>query len=78
MGSVLVPLPGRRGADDLFAYRLGGDRYLIVTNAANHETDLARLGRQSRAFDVIVRDVADRYAMLAVQGPHARRFSLRP
>ncbi|HEX5525851.1 MAG TPA: glycine cleavage system aminomethyltransferase GcvT [Solirubrobacterales bacterium] len=58
--------------DDLFAYRLGGDRYLIVTNAANHESDLAWLGRQSRGFDVIVRDVADRYAMLAVQGPHAR------
>ena len=58
--------------DDLFAYRLGGDRYLIVTNAANHDADLAWLGRQSREFDVIVRDVADRYAMLAVQGPHAR------
>jgi aminomethyltransferase len=58
--------------DDLFAYRLGGDRYLVVTNAVNHETDLEWLGRQSRAFDAIVRDVADRYAMLAVQGPHAR------
>ncbi|HWC07997.1 MAG TPA: glycine cleavage system aminomethyltransferase GcvT [Solirubrobacterales bacterium] len=58
--------------DDLFAYRLGGDRYLIVTNAANHATDLAWLGRWSREFDVSVRDVADRYAMLAVQGPHAR------
>jgi aminomethyltransferase len=59
--------------DDLFVYRLGGDRYLVVTNAANHEADLAWLGRQSRALDVIVRDVADRYAMLAVQGPHARQ-----
>jgi aminomethyltransferase len=58
--------------DDLFLYRLGGDRYLIVTNAANHGTDLAWLGRWSRGFDVAVRDVADRYAMLAVQGPHAR------
>jgi aminomethyltransferase len=58
--------------DDLFAYRLGGDRYLVVTNAANHETDLQWLGRQSREFDALVRDVADRYAMLAVQGPHAR------
>jgi aminomethyltransferase len=58
--------------DDLFVYRLGGDRYLIVTNAANHEADLGWLGRCSRDFDVIVRDVADRYAMLAVQGPHAR------
>jgi len=59
--------------DDLFVYRLGGDRYLIVTNAANHEGDLAWLGGRSREFDVIVRDVADRYAMLAVQGPHARQ-----
>jgi aminomethyltransferase len=58
--------------DDLFTYRLGGDRYLIVTNAANHETDLAWIGRQSHQFDVSVRDVAERYAMLAVQGPHAR------
>jgi glycine cleavage system T protein (aminomethyltransferase) len=58
--------------DDLFTYRLGGDRYLIVTNSANHEADLAWLGRWSRVFDVAVRDVADRYAMLAVQGPHAR------
>ena len=58
--------------DDLFVYRLGGDRYLIVTNAANHGTDLAWLGRWGHDFDVSVRDVADRYAMLAVQGPHAR------
>jgi aminomethyltransferase len=60
--------------DDLFAYRLGGDRYLIVTNSANHDSDLAWLGRWSHDFDVAVRDVADRYAMLAVQGPHARRI----
>jgi glycine cleavage system T protein (aminomethyltransferase) len=58
--------------DDLFAYRLGGDRYLLVTNAANHESDLAWMGRWNRGFDIAVRDVADRYAMLAVQGPHAR------
>jgi aminomethyltransferase len=61
--------------DDLFAYRLGGDRYLLVTNAANHDADLAWLGRWSRGHDVAVRDVADRYAMLAVQGPHARAIA---
>jgi glycine cleavage system T protein (aminomethyltransferase) len=63
--------------DDLFAYRLGGDRCLLVTNSANHESDLAWLGRWSRDFDVTVRDVADRYAMLAVQGPHARAIVAR-
>jgi aminomethyltransferase len=61
--------------DDLFAYRLGGDRYLLVTNSANHEADLAWLGRWSRGQDLAVRDVADRYAMLAVQGPHARAIA---
>lgn len=59
--------------DDLFVYRLGGDNYLIVTNASNHQSDLEWLGRRSREFGVIVRDVADRFAMLAVQGPHARQ-----
>ncbi|HZK16140.1 MAG TPA: glycine cleavage system aminomethyltransferase GcvT [Solirubrobacterales bacterium] len=63
--------------DDLFAYRLGGDRYLLVTNSANHESDLAELGARARGFDVAVRDVADRYAMLAVQGPHARAILTR-
>jgi aminomethyltransferase len=58
--------------DDLFTYRLGDDRYLTVTNAANHETDLLWFGSHSQGHDVAVRDVADRYAMLAVQGPHAR------
>jgi aminomethyltransferase len=61
--------------DDLFAYRLGGDRYLLVTNSANHAADLGWLGRWSRGFDVAVRDVAERYAMLAVQGPHARAIA---
>jgi len=63
--------------DDLFAYRLGGDRYLVVTNSANHASDLAWLGRWSRDFDVAVRDVADRYAMVAVQGPNARGIVAR-
>jgi aminomethyltransferase len=61
--------------DDLFAYRLGGDRYLLVTNSANHAADLEWLGRWSREYDVVVRDVADRYAMLAIQGPHARAIA---
>jgi aminomethyltransferase len=60
--------------DDLFTYRLGDDRYLTVTNAANHGTDLDWLGRHTQGFDVAVRNVAGGYAMLAVQGPHARRI----
>lgn len=60
--------------DDLFTYRLPGDgpRFLTVTNASNHERDYGWLAEHAEGFDVEVVDAADRYAMLAVQGPKAR------
>jgi aminomethyltransferase len=58
--------------DDLFTYRLGPDRYLTVTNASNHERDLAWFERHARGFDATVADRIADYAMLAVQGPQAR------
>src|SRR5207249_3055520 len=61
--------------DDLFTYRLGPERYLTVTNAANHEKDLAWFRAHADAFDVEVRDALDDYAMLAVQGPDARALA---
>jgi len=62
--------------DDLFTYRLAECEYLTVTNAANHEKDLAWLQAKAQAerFDVDVIDVAERFAMLAVQGPLARQL----
>jgi aminomethyltransferase len=58
--------------DDLFTYRLSHDRFLTVTNAANHEKDLGWMRRQARGFDVRLHDRLHDYAMLAVQGPDAR------
>ena len=58
--------------DDLFTYRLGPERFLTVTNAANHEKDLAWFREQAGEFDVEVADAHERWAMLAVQGPEAR------
>ena len=58
--------------DDLFSYRLGPDRFLTVTNASNHEKDLAWFKRHAADFDVTVEDRLHDYAMLAVQGPEAR------
>jgi aminomethyltransferase len=59
--------------DDLFTYRLGPDHFLTVTNASNHEKDLAWFEQHAREFDdVTVHDALDDYAMLAVQGPDAR------
>src|SRR3954447_1021764 len=58
--------------DDLFTYRLAPDRFLTVTNASNHEKDLAWFQQHARGFDVKVEDKLEDYAMLAVQGPEAR------
>lgn len=59
--------------DDLFTYRLAPDHFLTVTNASNHEKDLAWFLEQAREFPgAVVRDSAEDYAMLAVQGPRAR------
>ncbi len=59
--------------DDLFTYRLDADRFLTVTNAANHASDLAWFQRHARDFpDVQVHDRIEDYAMLAIQGPLAR------
>jgi aminomethyltransferase len=61
--------------DDLFTYRLEADRYLTVTNAANHEQDLDWFRARARDFpEVEVTDRLEDYAMLAVQGPRAREL----
>jgi aminomethyltransferase len=63
--------------DDLFTYRLGEDRYLTVTNAANHERDFEWFEAHAVEFEAEVRDRIDAYAMLAVQGPEARQIVQR-
>ena len=61
--------------DDLFTYCLQPDRYLTVTNASNHERDLAWFRAHAEGFgEVQVSDRLDDYAMLAVQGPRAREL----
>jgi aminomethyltransferase len=58
--------------DDLFTYRLGEDRYLTVTNAANHARDRAWFAQHAESADAAVADRIADFAMLAVQGPAAR------
>jgi aminomethyltransferase len=62
--------------DDLFTYRLDVDRYLTVTNAANHEHDLAWFQQHAAQMpgEVEVVDRLEDWAMLAVQGPLAREI----
>jgi len=58
--------------DDLFTYRHGEERYLTVSNAANHERDLEWFEAHAVEFEAEVHDRIEDYAMLAVQGPTAR------
>jgi aminomethyltransferase len=58
--------------DDLFTYRLSDNCVLAVTNAANHEQDLEWMRGHATGFDADLLDVAEQFAMLAVQGPGAR------
>ncbi len=56
--------------DDLLVYRLAADRFLLVVNAANREADFAWVaGRAPEG--VVVEDVSERWALLALQGPRA-------
>ncbi len=61
--------------DDVFTYRLDAERYLTVTNAANHARDLEWFRTHAEDFpEAQVTDRIDDYAMLAVQGPVAREI----
>ena len=61
--------------DDVFLYRLGPDRFLVVTNASNHEGDLAWIEEHAAEFECEVTDRAPDFCMLAVQGPRARELA---
>jgi aminomethyltransferase len=63
-------LTNERGGiiDDLIVYELEPFRFLLIVNAANREADYHWL-KERELTGSDVRDVSDRYALLAVQGP---------
>jgi aminomethyltransferase len=60
--------------DDLFSYRVDEQRWLTVTNAANHERDFAWWRDHAEGLELEVRDRLADWAMLALQGPRAREL----
>jgi aminomethyltransferase len=56
--------------DDLIAYRLEPDRYLLVVNAARRERDRDWLAERVQG-EVRLVDRSQDFAMIALQGPHA-------
>jgi aminomethyltransferase len=64
--------------DDLYAYRIAPDRYLLVINASRIEADVAWLRRahaeKAPPDGVVLRDRSDELGALAVQGPRVADF----
>jgi len=60
--------------DDILIYKLAIDEYLLVVNASNKDKDFAWIQKNLQVYskyDVIVEDLSEGYAQIAIQGPLA-------
>ena len=69
----------RGGAvDDLYAYRLSEEVYLLIVNASRTQADVAWLQERAACFprrdDLRMTDASHNYGAVAVQGPRVREF----
>ncbi len=79
-GILYTPMCNEAGGiiDDLLVYRRDEADYLLVVNAGRKDVDVAWIEAQARGFGGVERvDASDRYAMVALQGPHAEAILSR-
>ncbi len=55
--------------DDIYLYKKGVDRFLIIVNAANREKDFKWMTDHLPSTGVLLKDVSEETALLALQGP---------
>jgi aminomethyltransferase len=64
--------------DDLYAYRLSGEVYLLIVNASRTQADVAWLKSQwenfPRGSEMNLTDASHNYSAVAAQGPRAKEF----
>ena len=64
--------------DDLYAYRIGTSDYLLIINASRIDADLSCLQSRLAAFDkadgVVLKNISDEMAAVAIQGPRVVEF----
>lgn len=58
--------------DDLIVYRMADDRFLIISNAGNHDAVADGLRARAAGLEVSIDDLTEQTALIAVQGPNAR------
>jgi len=56
--------------DDLLVYKLNDEKFLIIVNASNTDKDYEWM-KSNLAGNVLVENVSDKYAQLALQGPES-------
>jgi aminomethyltransferase len=72
----LICYPDGGVVDDLLVYKIAADHYMLVINASNIEKDMAWL-RQHVPSDVLLENISDETALLALQGPLALQILQR-
>jgi len=73
--ALLYPTAGF--VDDILIYRMAGDDYFVVVNAANSDKDFEWLQECAKGMDVDVTNASADYAQLALQGPDSEH-TLQP
>ena len=57
--------------DDLLVYKYNSKHYLLVVNAGNTQKDYNWIIKNSQDWDVSIKDLSNKYSLLALQGPKA-------
>ena len=65
---TLFPTPQGGVVDDLIAYQINPEHYMLVVNASNIAKDVAWIVSNNR-FDCTVKDRSDEFSLIAVAGP---------
>ncbi|HLQ57775.1 MAG TPA: glycine cleavage system aminomethyltransferase GcvT [Streptosporangiaceae bacterium] len=68
---TMICAPDGGVLDDLIVYRLGGEEFLVVANAANTGVVYEELRQRAGGRAATVSDQTADYALIAVQGPRA-------
>lgn len=74
-GIIYSPLCNENGGilDDTFIYNAGGERYILIVNAATFEKDLAWIRSHNRE-GAAIKDINDSLGGIAIQGPASQKI----
>ncbi len=60
--------------DDLIAYKLDEQKVLLCVNAINIQKDWNWINSHIKEFNCIIKNVSDKYSLIAIQGPNSKNI----